>query len=854
VYNASDHRPVGAPSKEAATPQVPLTSSEQKPSRDEQEGENGHLSSSNFDALGDALPEGAIARIGTTRLHTNGFAHSVAFSPDGRLLAYVDSLRSVHISEAVEGKALFDFLHENARSQEITELAFSPDNRLLAMGGCWNEEVQLLDVTKQRVTMTVTNPGQSPKSLGRTFTFTPDGGTLIVGGKDGAMHFWDLATGKEQAALPETGGFVASLTLTADSGSALTAHANGALHLWDVKNRKHVRKLVPTAKYPYFSALDPTGKRVVLATGATQLELWDSGGERHDQIHTTAPVVGLGFAPDGTLLRVAEGNGDVTTWDIQTGKLRLTLHCEGIPPRLAFDADMGPMPAAWFGKDGKMMAWATAGAIRPWDLTTGQEIPRPSFFRLGIKWAGFSADGRLVRVGGGGGELGIWDAATGQVRIPPRKTDLLWYMHYRPALDRGSVVGVAHGTEPVPKLESGGGRILVWKSTGDADPVPLGDQDEAARAAVLSPDNRFIVATQVSGRIGVYDAKTGKLVRAFAGRERESHPTFSPDGSLLATSSFERVRLYDFASGNVVRELNGSFGAGCLAFAPDGRTLANIQGARPHAGTPGPPPGTICLWDTHSGLQLRQIPAGPIGAPALAFSPDGRLIALCGSDRALRLWEAASGQLRRRYYGHRSSVLSADFSPDGRRLVSASSDGTALVWHVFDPGPEGHPDPDLNDLWTKLAQAGSAAHKAIGALLAAKGTADFVGAHVKPARKPSGEQVQTWLTGLGNPELEDREAAQKELATVVDMIEPELRRAFEESDNLEVRIRLTTLLESISHLETRPEQLRELRAVEVLEHLRSSEARRALVELTKGEPGAALTRAAKAALGRWNGK
>src|SRR5205823_594024 len=100
----------------------------------------------------------------------------------------------------------------------------------------------------------------------------------------------------------------------------LTAHYGGELHLWDVAGRKHLRKLVASAKYPQFAALAPDGKTVALAAGAAQLELWDPDGGRRHEIRAAAPVVGLGFTPDGAALRVADTRGNVTTWDVRTGE------------------------------------------------------------------------------------------------------------------------------------------------------------------------------------------------------------------------------------------------------------------------------------------------------------------------------------------------------------------------------------------------------------------------------------------------------------------------------------------------------------------------------------------------------
>ena len=104
---------------------------------------------------------------------------------------------------------------------------------------------------------------------------------------------------------------------------------------------------------------------------------------------------------------------------------------------------------------------------------------------------------------------------------------------------------------------------------------------------------------------------------------------------------------------------------------------------------------------------------------ALSFSSDGRLLASCGLDGAVRLWESASGQERRRYQGHRSWALSIDFAPDGGRLASASLDGTAVVWQVFGPAHGERPAADSEALWAELARDGITAHRAMGALVAA---------------------------------------------------------------------------------------------------------------------------------------
>src|SRR5262249_6681812 len=149
-----------------------------------------------------------------------------------------------------------------------------------------------------------------------------------------------------------------------------------------------------------------------------------------------------------------------------------------------------------------------------------------------------------------------------------------------------------------------------------------------------------------------------------------------------------------------------------LAFAPDGRLLASGRGS------------TVCLWDAATGRKVRQWlePHGDVAS--LAFSRDGRTLAVVGDkDGQARLWEVATGKLRLAVGGHAGAVKGVAFSPDGRLLATGGEDTTALLWDVRATALLGQPavaelsSRRLDELWADVAGADAvAAYRAVNLL------------------------------------------------------------------------------------------------------------------------------------------
>src|SRR5262249_54767959 len=118
------------------------------------------------------------------------------------------------------------------------------------------------------------------------------------------------------------------------------------------------------------------------------------------------------------------------------------------------------------------------------------------------------------------------------------------------------------------------------------------------------------------------------------------------------------------------------------------------------------------------------------------------------------------------------------------------------------------------------------------------------------ANNATKDRIDKLLDDLDSKNFNEREKAAKELEKLGERAEPDLRAALAGKPNLETRKRLEELLARLEAQLQSPDHLRGLRAIEALEHIATSEAKKLLQEIAKGAPEARLTQEAKASLGR----
>jgi hypothetical protein len=257
----------------------------------------------------------------------------------------------------------------------------------------------------------------------------------------------------------------------------------------------------------------------------------------------------------------------------------------------------------------------------------------------------------------------------------------------------------------------------------------------------------------------------------------------------------------------------------------------------------------------------------------LTFSPDGRMLATAVPERdgpadlAVTLWEVVSGHEIGRLAGHRNAIRTLIFSPDGKTLASGGDDLTCLIWDVAavagrlktaaaDPRPlKSLSKEQLEAAWADLASTDpSKAYRAVSVLQAIPGQAvPLLKTRVRPvAPIADPKQLARWIADLDNESFAVREKAQGELESLGEPAIPALRRALADRPPLETKQRLHQILAAVEpRLGTSSRrQLRQVRAVQLLELIATAEAQQVLHSLAKGAAEVSLTCEAQAALER----
>lgn len=561
----------------------------------------------------------------------------------------------------------------------VRSLSFSPDKAYIA-------SVTDADGVQLRKTATgilFTTLGGS--NLSCSVLFSADGKRVVVGGKDGSVYMWDVATGLALITEKKHEQAVTIVSFSPDS-TCLASAAEKYIYLWNVH----------------------TGHFLSAFPG-----------------HVDEVTV-LEFSPDSSRLASASKDSTIRIWDRTSCLLTLNEH-GGIVNSIAF------APSGIHIASGSVDK-----TVRIWDASTGQCIATSRAHNKGVIVVKFASDGRSV--------VSVSEDETIKLfTVTDRKTTTLWFLGqfiqkltssapfwpYRAVslLPQNLLAGVfghtidaiGFSSSTVPlALAVGDHTFILHELKPTNDPPFLGRSLESS-ALAFSLDSAYLASgspvkdisicdpnltdetwekvhlrfrrahivgasldcthfvTSTHGEMSLVDAHGSLVCRLLpALKAMGQAAVFSPDSQSIAVPSTldASLHLFDALSGAALGEIatsrRGIFypDITCLEFSPDGNHI--VVGRDNH---------TIQVRNIATGQRVAQLAKAAKGdIQCLKFSPDGIQIAFGDSTGAVKSWEWSTNNIYENPSPHQAAVTSVVFTPHGTCIVSGSSEGTLRAW------------------------------------------------------------------------------------------------------------------------------------------------------------------------------
>ncbi len=613
----------------------------------------------------------------------------------------------------------------------------------------------------------------------------------------------------------------------------------GVILLHRVSDKKLDRKLAWPSVSIQSLAFSPNGRYLAAASGGAGFRVWNvAKGELVFENDTTCRTVV--FSPDGKMIAVGGLDGRVHLCDLLGNSIRSSEQLQD------------EVRSVCMSPSGKYIATASSHIARIWTTADGKRLHSFDGHEASISAITVAPDGTEIFTTSLDATLRVWNTE----RFTTVKT---WDLSGGDPSSqpfrflKAIPVAVSPDGRWLASL-SGARTVRVWDRTGKKEPKLLAHDDRIEALAFL-PNGGGLVTGSIMNKVSVWNLKKGR-------RDCEFDALMlgvGPDGKVIAivrrpafVGPFDipSIQIHDAKSGKLERTFDGlgeRTYAASLSF--DGRTLA-IAGMKNV--------GQVMFQVVHvsTGKVISEIRPGLLPGRACALSFDGRMLAVCLSEKKQRVYETASGLMVRDY----SEALSAEricWLPRSLQFVTGHADGTALVWSLENDAKKIEQtaklsQTELDSLWDDLvSDSASVAFKAIGVFRGFPAqSAPFLTERLKALRDFGDADADRLFRNLDSDQFTVRQKAVRDLQRWGLSARASIQKALTSNPSANKKELLEKLLSGMSKRDYVLEHLRAIRAIQALELVGTDAARKAIQCLAKEAQPAFVADPARMALAR----